>query len=167
MLKQDAERLRQQIANLYLQFPELVGDDEMLRVDTLEGATNIKELLTAILRATEDAKALRDGTEQRLEELKARQTRFKMRIEFLRAMILQILHQADLRKIELPEGTLSIRAGTPQIVGDLDPDKLPDEFCRIMREVDRAKIRTALLNGQQVPGYFLSNSEPVLAVHVR
>jgi len=167
MLRQDIERLHQQIANLYLQFPELVEDDEVLRVDTLEGATNMDELLTAIVRGIEDAKALHAGTEQRLDELEARQKRFKMRIEFLRAMILKIMDHAKIKKRELPEATLSIRASQQKLIGDPDPDTLPDDLCKITREADRAKIRAHLLTGGEVEGFALSNAEPSLAVYVR
>lgn len=166
-LRQDAYSLQQQIANLYLQFPELKGDDEMLRVDTLEGATNLTETLTAILRGLEDAKALRDGTQGRLDDLKARQDRFKMRIEFLRLMITKIMQHVEIAKIELPEATLSMRAGSPQLIGDPDPAELPDELVRIVRQPDKAKIKDALERGQVVPGFVLSNAPPSLSVRVK
>ena len=166
MLKQRAAVLQQEIANLYLQYPELV-DDETLRVDTLEGATDLKELLTAIVRGIEDAKALRDGTKQRLDELKARHDRFKMRIEFLRAMITKILHHAGLKKIELAEATLTVKDGTPKVLGAADPETLPDDLCRIVREPDMAKIKQRLIDGGDVPGCMLSNAEPSLAMYVR
>lgn len=167
MLEREARQLQQDIANLYLQFPELRDDDEMLRVDTLEGATNLKELATVILRGIADARALYDGTKLRAEELAARQERFKMRGEFLRAMLMKILQHADVRKLELAEATVSIKAGSAQIIGDLDPAKLPDYFVRITREADRVKIRAALLDGVVIDGVALSNGEPTLAVHVR
>lgn len=167
MLEQQVRQLQQDIANLYLQFPELRDDDEMLRVDTLEGATNLKELATVILRGIADARALFDGTKQRADELKSRQERFKMRGEFLRAMLMKILQHADVRKLELPEATVSLKAGAPRIIGEPDPTTLPDEYCRITREPDRVKIRAALMAGARVGDLTLSNSEPNLAVHVR
>jgi hypothetical protein len=166
MLREQAQQLQQQIANLYLEFPELVDDDEVLRIDTLEGATNLHELLTAIHRACEDAKALRDGTKIRLEELKARKGRFAMRIDFLRAMMQKILEHAKVKKIELPECTLSIRNGAQQVLGE-DASALPDELCRIVREPDKIKIKEKLLAGEAVPGFVLSNAAPTLAVHVK
>ena len=166
MLRQQAEQLQRDIAALYLEFPELVGDDEILQVDTLEGATNLHELLTAIHRATEDAKALKDGTAERLEELKSRKSRFIMRIEFLRALTMKILESARVKKIELPECTLSVRDGVRRVVGD-DASTLPDELCRITREPDKVKIKEKLLAGEAVPGFALSNAAPSLAVYVK
>ena len=167
MLEAKARQLQQDIANLYLQFPELKEDDEMLRVDTLEGATDLKELLTAIVRAQDDAKALRDGTKVRLDALKSRADRFKMRIEFLRALMTKILESAGVKKIELPEATLSMTARPQQLIGDPDPATLPDGLCRIKREPDKAKIRELLLSGVTVDGFVLSNAEPGLTVRVK
>jgi seryl-tRNA(Sec) selenium transferase len=165
MLRQDAARLQQEIANLYLQFPELREDDEVLRVDMLEGATSLKELAAVILDGIGDARALYDGTKIRMEELKARQGRFKMRGEFLRAMLLRILQHAEVRKLELAAGTVSVKAGARQIIGEPDPATLPDELVRITREPDKIKIRERLLAGEAVEGFTLSNGEPTLAVH--
>ena len=167
MLKQQAAELQQQIANLYLQFPELKGDDEILRIDMLEGATSFKELLSVIADAKGEAEELFDGAAIRLENLTKRKGRFVMRAEFLRAMMMKIMQSAGVKKLELPEVTLSVKAGPQRIIGDPDPNLLPDELCRIKREPDRPKIRAALLAGQEVPGLVLSNAEPVLAVHTK
>jgi hypothetical protein len=166
MLRREASILQQEIANLCLQYPEL-RDDEVMRVDMLEGSTNLKELLTAINRGLEDAKALRDGTALRLAELTERKRRFERRADFLRDMILKILLWADLKKIELPEATLSLRAGAQKVIGEPDADKLPDEFVRIIREPLRAKIREAMLAGTTFEGCALSNAEPSLSIHTK
>ena len=166
MLSQRAHHLQQVIANLYLQFPEL-KDDEDLRLDTIEGATDLKELATAIVRAIGNTRGLYDGAKLRMDELKARQERFKLRGEFLRAMLLKILQQVDVRKLELAEATLSVKAGQQRLIGEVDPNALPDELCKIKREVDRTKIRELLLSGGAVGGFALSNAEPSLAVYVK
>jgi hypothetical protein len=165
MLRQDAHLLQQQIANLYLQFPELKDDDEVLRVDTLEGATSIKELLSAIVDAKGEAEESLEGATTRLENIKARKARFKRRVEFLRAMMMKIMQCANIRKIQLAEATLSIKAGQPRLIGDPDPNTVPDEFCKIVREPDRQKIRDALIGGATVDGFVLSNGEETLAVY--
>jgi hypothetical protein len=165
MARFDARQLQQDIANLYLQFPELKGDDEMLKVDTLEGATNLKEFLSAVLDGYGKAQEGVVGSKARLDDIKARHTRYEMRVDFLRGMMMKILSAADIRKIELPEATLSIKNGVPKVIGD--PDMVPDEFCRITRSPDKEKIKTALLNGQSIDGWTLSNGEPSLAVYPR
>jgi hypothetical protein len=167
MARFDARQLQQEIANLYLQFPELKGDDEMLKVDTLEGATNLKEFLSAVLDGYGKAQEGVIGSKARLDDIRARHTRYEMRVDFLRGMMQKILAAADIRKVELPEATLSMKNGQPKVIGEVDPAALPDEFCRIKREPDKEKIKTALLNGQTVDGFSLSNGEPSLAVYPR
>jgi hypothetical protein len=82
-------------------------------------------------------------------------------------MMLKIMQWADLKRIELPEVTLSQHMGQRKVLGEPDVDLLPDDFVRITitRAPDKAKIKEALLRGEFVPEYSLSNAEPVLAVH--
>jgi hypothetical protein len=167
MLKhQYAPAIQQQISNLLLQYPEL-ADDEVLRTDTLEGSETLHDFLTGIVRQIEDSKALRDGTKGRLDELAFRKARFERRIEVLRSLAVKTLEVAGLKKYEMSEATLSMKAGQQRLLGEPDPVSLPDELCRITREPDRVKIRAALLSGETVPGVALSNAEPILTVHIK
>jgi hypothetical protein len=165
-MRLDPRELQQQIANLYLEYPELKDDDAM-RVDMLEGATSMNEMLTAILRGIDEAQFLSDGINSRVAELKKRKDRCDLKVEFLRAMILKVMRWADLRKVQLPDATLSQIAGRQKIIGDVDVALLPEELVKIERTPDRTKIREALERGDLVPGCSLSNAEPVLAVHVK
>jgi len=167
MQKIDARELQQQIANLYLEYPELREDDEMLRLDMLEGSTDLHEMATVIVNSISDARALFEGTDARLDELKARKARFKARIEFLRTMLLRIMQFAEVKKIELPVATISQRSGQPQITGDVSIDNLPMDLCKVTVEPDRVKIREALLAYRDLPGISLSNAPPTLAIHVK
>ena len=165
MQRIDARGLQQQIANLYLEYPELRDDDEMLRADMLEGSTDLHQMATVIVNSIADARALFEGTDARLDELKARKARFKVRIEFLRAMLLRIMQFAEVRKLELPVATVSQRTGQPQITGDVSIDNLPMDLCKVTVEPDRVKIREALLAYRELPGITLSNGPPTLAIH--
>ncbi len=158
--------IRQTIENLKLTHPELLEDDEAW-VSTLESETDFNEVLTTIVRRIEDTKALVIGTKDRFEELKSRKDRFEHRVETLRELAFKIMQAAELAKVELPEATLSLRAGTQQIIGDADPQDLPDELCKISRSLDRTAIKDALKTGQEVPGFSLSNSPPSLTIRIK
>jgi hypothetical protein len=158
--------IRLQVENLKLVHPELVEDDEAW-LATLESETDFNEILTTIVRRIEDTKALVIGTKDRFEELKARKDRFEHRIETLRTLAFKIMQAADLAKMELPEATLSLRAGQQQLVGDADPEYMPDDFVKISRSLDRTKIKDALKTGQTVPGFELSNSPPNLTIRIK
>lgn len=158
--------IRQQIENLKVAYPDLMEDDEAWQM-SLESETDINGFLTDIVRRIEDTKALVIGTKDRFEELKARKDRFEHRIEALRELAFKVMHAAELAKCELPEATLSLRAGTQQLVGYAEPEMLPDSLCKISRDVDRTKIKEALKAGQIVPGYQLSNSTPSLSIRIK
>ena len=158
--------IRQTIENLKISHPDLLADDEAW-VATLESETDFNEVLTTIVRRIEDTKALIIGTKDRFEELKARKDRFEHRVETLRELAFKIMHAAELAKVELPEATLSLRAGTQQLIGEADPNDLPDDLCKISRNPDRTAIKDALKTGQTVPGFQLSNSPPSLTIRIK
>ena len=79
----------------------------------------------------------------------------------------KIMEAAELRKVELPEATISMAKGQSRLVGDCDPSGLADNFCRIKRELDRAAIKSELAAGGQVPGFYLSNAEPYLTIRTK
>jgi hypothetical protein len=165
-MKFDPRAIRLQVENLKLVHPEILEDDEAW-LATLESETNFTEILTTIVRRIEDTKALVIGTKDRADELKARKDRFEHRIDTLRELAFKIMQVADLPKLELPEATLSIRAGQQQIIGEADPDDLPDSLCRVSREIDRTAIKAALKTGMTVPGFALSNSAPSLSIRIK
>jgi hypothetical protein len=166
MREQDADALRLEIQNLVREYPE-IAEDEVLRADMLDGETSFSDVLTDLIRIGEDARAMRDATKARQDDLKARADRFGRRIEWTRRLMLAILDAAQLRKIELPEGTVYLKNNAPQIVGEVDGDKLPDDLVKIERKPDRTKIKEALKAGQAIEGLALSNSPPSIVVMVR
>jgi hypothetical protein len=156
----------QQVSNLRLLHPELVNDDEAWML-AIESETDLNKILTQIVRAIDDAAALEDGTVERLGMLEARKARFAHRQKALRELAFKLMDGAGLQRMELPEATLSIRAGQQQLVGECDAKKLPDELCKISREPDRNKIKLALKDGQTVPGFNLSNSQATLSIRIK
>lgn len=162
----NVDELRHNIEALLRDYPDLV-DDEDLRLDMLDGETEIKPVLTQLFRRVDDDKSMIEATTMRLKELSARRARFGRRVDFLRELMLKILQSANLKKIELAEATLSQRPVPQQIVGEPDVDLLPDDLVKITRVPDRAKIREALLAHREVPGVMLSNAPPTLMVNTK
>lgn len=158
--------VRQQIENLKVAHPELLEDDEAW-LASLESETKFEELLTQLLRRIEDSKALAEGTAGRLTELQERKARLLHRMEGLRNLLFKLMESAELAKLELPEATITIRKGTPQLVGEADPASLPDELCKISRTPDRTAIKEALKTGKTVPGFQLSNATPSLSIRIK
>jgi hypothetical protein len=164
-LELSTDLLRLEIETLRRQHD--LDDDEDLRADMLEAETSLNDQLLLLARGLDDAKGLVEGTASRLAELSARKARFERRIEFFRELIAKLMESAGTRKIELPEVTLSMRNNPQRVVGDPDPDMLPDDLVKIVRTVSKTRIKEAIEQGREVPGCFLSNAPPSLVVRVK
>jgi hypothetical protein len=151
--------LRRRLLELH---PDL--DDQTL-ADTLEGATDFREALAALIRsALEDeclAKALRD----RLDQMKSRLSRLEARASSKRQVAVENMEAAELRKLQEPDFTASVRTGPPA-VAILAEDELPIDYLLPQPpKPDRRAILEALSGGVFVPGAVLS--EPKISLSVR
>lgn len=160
----DPAILEQQIKALLEIYPEL-AEDELFRSDMIEGSTDLVEFLRELEHKRQEAVTMTEAIGETVERLRQRQQRFHRRDEAIRGLMFKMLQVAHLRKMELPEATLSIRLGVPKVIVT-DEAALPDEFCRIKREPDKVKIKTGLLDGA-IPGATLSNAEDTLAIRIK
>lgn len=166
MRPQEIDALRIAIEALIRQYPE-IAEDEVLRADMLEAETPLDEVLTGLIRMEEDARALREGTKEQLERLKARADRFTQRVEASRTLMMALLSAADLRKRELPEGTIYLRNNPQQIIGQPDASTLPDDLVKVERKPDKVAIKEALKAGRVIEGLQLSNAPPSVVVTIK
>lgn len=161
----DPRAAQDQITALLLAHPEL-EEDEVLRADCIEGQMTVPEFLAMIVRMIGSTKAVADGTAAYIEELQQRRQRLERRSHALRSLIFKVMNTAELRKMELPEATLSVRHGQQQLV-ITNEHEIPEEFFRVKREPDRTRLKAALKAHEHVPGAALSNAEPTLAILVK
>jgi len=157
--------VQQQISNLLLLVPELAEDD-VLRADMIEAQTEAHELLRKLETRRREATTLAAGINSTIEELSTRLARMWRREDAMRRIIFRIMELADLRKVELPEATLSVRAGTQKVI-ITDEAIIPDILCKIVRQPDKVRIKEMLKDGQTVRGAELSNAESVLSIRTK
>lgn len=158
----DFATLEREITTLVAAYPELAADDE-LRADMLAGSTETFEILNAIVSRMQDSKTMAAAVKERAKDMAERAARYQRREQAMRELAERVMRVADLRKVELPEATLSIRATPPAIV-ITDERELPDEYWRVTRAPDKAAIKDALKAGEFVPGVELSNGSESLSV---
>jgi hypothetical protein len=145
-----------------------MADDEKLLWDSIEGEVEgdpmgvIDKLVAAAIHAND----LAEIAHMRATELAERKARFKRRNEQLRSIVQDMLSALDMRKLERPEYTASIRNGQPHVV-ITDVDDLPEIYVRTKREPDKAAILAALKEGRELDGASLSNSAASLAIRTR
>jgi hypothetical protein len=149
---------------LRAQDPEL---EEQTLADTVEGLTDVHEILGAIVRAALADEALATGLKCRISDMQDRLTRLQDRAAKRRQIVKDAMVELDLKKLTAPDFTASIRPGMPALVV-LNEDAVPKTYWepgepRLRRQI----LAYDLKQGAEVAGAALSNPEPVLSVRTR
>lgn len=153
--------LRERILAAY---PDL--DDETL-ADTLEGITDLHEMIAEVVRSALVDEALAFGLRARLDEMKERQSRLEMRANKKRELALRAMSDASLAKVEQPDFTASIRAGIPVIIV-VSEQAIPETYWLTQPpRLDRQGLLGELKRGADIPGVELSDPQPVLMVRTK
>ena len=98
-------QLRERIA---LAYPE--ADEETL-FDTLEGITDLHEMIAAVIRSALVDEALHAGLRFRVDDMRERLSRLELRASKKRQLALEAMTEVGLSKLEQPDFTASARAG--------------------------------------------------------
>lgn len=165
-MRLEASVIQHQIRNLIAQYPE-IEEDEQLRADMIEGSTDTDDFLRMIERKRQEASSLAGAVASNIAELGLRQERFERREKAMRDLLMKILEAANLRKRELPEATLSLRAVAPKVV-ITDETALPDLACKFIRKPDLAKIKELLTDETGVcAGAEMSNGGTTISIRTK
>jgi hypothetical protein len=141
-------------------------DEECLR-DTLEGITDLHEMIAAVIRSALVDEALGSGLRARLEDMKERQPRLEVRASKKRDLALQAMSETGLAKLEQPDFTASARAGLPALVV-VSEQTIPETYWLPQPpKLDRQALLGELKRGGAIPGVELSNPKPALMVRTK
>src|SRR4029450_13235666 len=138
--------------------------DEQTLADTVEGLTDLHEVLTAIVRAALADQALATGLEGRIGEMLARRDRLQDRAAKRRQIAKDVMVELDLKKLTAPDFTASIRPGTSALMV-IDEAAPPITYWDPPEpRLNRQELANELKQGAEIAGVALSNPEPVLGV---
>ncbi len=141
--------------------------DEQTLADTVEGITDLHEILEAVIRSALADEALAGGLKGRIADMQDRLDRLRDRASKRRQIARDIMVELDLKKLNAPDFTASIREGNPALVV-LDEGAVPSIYWEPSApRLNRQGLASELKNGAEVPGVTLSNPEPILSVRVR
>jgi hypothetical protein len=126
-------------------FPD--ADEETL-VDTLEGLSNLPDMLAEVLRSQLDDHSLVSALKARIGDMQARAGRIEERARKKRELVCSVMERADLKKLMEPDFTVSLRPTRPPLAV-VDEEAVPDELAA----------------GRDVPGAILGN--PPMTISVR
>lgn len=139
--------------------------DEQLKLSTLEGETELNEIVSALLAANEDDEGMVEQIKAQIAVRRERIARFEHRIETRKNAIVSLMDTAMLAKLPLPEATVSVRTLGPRLKVT-DADALPDAFTIPVttRKPDMEAIESAVERGAVIPGVVMTNGGASLSV---
>lgn len=155
------EYLRERLAT---EFPE--ADNETLR-DTLEGLTNLSEMLAVVVRSYLDDRAMMVGLRHRLGEMQERLQRIERSAEGKRRVLAAAMERAGLSKLKEPDFTLSFRHATPTLLVHDEAQIPADYFKPQPAKLDRQAVLRELKAGRAISGTSLSNGAPSITVRIK
>ncbi|MGB7693132.1 MAG: siphovirus Gp157 family protein [Pseudolabrys sp.] len=141
--------------------------DEQTLADTVEGLTDLHEIVAAIVRSALTDEALATGLKGRIAEMQDRLDRLQDRASKRRHIAKDVMTELDIKKITAPDFSVSIRPGMPALLV-LDESAVPSLYWQPSApRLNRQGLLSELKNGADITGVTLSNPEPVLSVRTR
>ena len=141
--------------------------DDLTLADTVEGLTDLHEIVTAILRSALEDEALVNGLKTRIAEMEGRLERLRDRASKRRQIAKDVMIELDLKKLTAPDFTASIRPGIPALMV-IDEAAIPSIYWEPREpRLNRQALACELKEGAEITGVTLSNPEPVLSLRTR
>jgi chromosome segregation ATPase len=148
--------------------PELADDDAAL-LDTLEGETNLVEVIAAMARASKvreaEAKAMKDV----LDQMRDRQARHKRAAEALRAAVIDAMNKAGRDRVKVADLTVTVKDLDLSFdIIESDIEMIPDEYVksRQVKEIDKEKVLAAIQNGLELPFVVIHNDRQSVTIRI-
>lgn len=141
-------------------------DDQTLR-DTLEGISSLPEALAAVVRSYLDDLTIAAAVGMRIGDMQERLARIQARAEKKRVTITSVMEKADLKKLEQPDFTASLRTVPPGLVV-ADETLIPQDYWKPqLPKLDKRGLLSALNAGMSIPGATLGNGGTTLSVRTK
>ena len=145
---------------------DIIGDDESLAADMVEGQTDINEAIQAAVALVSQDETHARAIDDHIKALETRKHRLSERARMTRTAIAIAMDQAGKKKVETALGTVSVRA-VPPSVQITEEAEIPTEFWKQPEpRLDKKALLSALKNKKIIPGATLSNGGQTIAIKV-
>ncbi|MFN3350029.1 siphovirus Gp157 family protein [Pseudorhodoplanes sp.] len=141
--------------------------DERTLADTLEGLTDLHDIIAAVVRSALCDEAMADGLKGRITEMNERLCRLYDRADKRRILAREAMVKAGVQRVTAVDLTISLREGNPSVV-ILDEQRIPAPYWRPSApKLDKQQLLKDLKTGIAVEGVQLSKPEVVLSVRTK
>jgi hypothetical protein len=132
------------------------GDEDFI-ADTIEGETNLFEIIGRMVEAEGEDKAVLEGLGTYIESLKCRADRIKKRIETRRILLASVIDRVGVKSIPTRTGKISLSPVAPTVIVQ-DESVIPTRFWKAGEpKLDRRALAEAIKAKEEVPGATMSN----------
>jgi hypothetical protein len=140
--------------------------DETLR-DTVEGLTNLPEMLASVVRSHLDDLTILAALRTRILDMQERFARIEYRADKKRALVAAVMERVGIKKLTEPDFTASLRDVPPGLVV-IEEREIPEAFWKPQPpKLDRKAVLATLKAGEVVAGAALGNGSTTLSVRTR
>ena len=151
-------------ARLLSEIPDL---DAQTLADTLEGLSNLREMLTEIIRSALEDETLVAALATRVADMQARRERLAARAARKRQLALRAMCEAEIAKLEQPDFTAALRQAAPALAV-VDEDKIPAAYWKPQPfKLDRQGLLQALKAGTAIEGVGWAPPHQLLIVRTK
>lgn len=140
--------------------------DERTLADTLEGCTNVTEMLAATLRTAIERALFSEALKRHRPELEARQDRIDAIVHALRDKVRDVMIEHNIKQLREPDFTASLRATPPKVIVT-DETLIPVDYWELRPHLNKQFLLDKLKDGAQVDGAVLSNAGMSLSVRTK
>lgn len=141
--------------------------DEQTLADTVEGLTDLHEIIQAVIRSALADEALARGLKGRIAEMEDRLERLQDRAAKRLQIAKDTMVELDLKKITASDFMVSIRPGLPSLM-IIDEAAVPKSYWEPgPPRLKGQDLAQDLKNGEEVADATLSNPEPILTVRTK
>jgi hypothetical protein len=149
---------------LMLKYPDV---EDAVLTETLEGLTDLNEILAALIRSALDDEALVAALSTRLGEMKARLDRLSQRAKTKRSLVLNAMNKAELKRLIAAEFTVSVRTPAPTLEV-IEAARIPQDYWKPQpAKLDRQRLIEELKAGAAIAGAQLGPRTSQLSVRVK
>lgn len=141
--------------------------DEETLLDTLEGLTDLHEMIAEVVRSRQDDLAYIAAVRARISDMQVRLARLDQRADKKKEIVTSVMERAGIKKITEADFTLTLRSTTPPLVV-IEEKQIPEEFWKPQPpKLDRQGLISVLRGGREVSGVALGNGGVTISVRTK